>query len=142
MSRRSASCSTTRSVSRAFSIISACAQRHGEADAGSGERVNLTEPLRAVGSGPFGKGGQFTRRKGQRPRIGPQTGNQESVSGNGGRGPGEHAHGDEAAVVRRRALAPREQRGRFDAQLVAHAREDGVQCPAIRVGAARGVDEG
>ena len=36
--------------------LAACAQRHGQADAGGGERANLVEPVRTVRRGPFGEG--------------------------------------------------------------------------------------
>ena len=52
--------------------LAACAQRHGQADAGGGERANLVEPVRTMRRGPVGEGVQFVRRKRQRQRIGAQ----------------------------------------------------------------------
>ena len=44
--------------------LSACAQWHGQADAGRGERANLVDPPRTVCRRPFADGGQFIRRNG------------------------------------------------------------------------------
>jgi hypothetical protein len=122
--------------------LAAGAQRHGQADAGGGERTNLVEPVRTVRRGPFGEGGQVVRRKRHRQRIGSQPIDQKSVTGNHGHGRFERARDDQAAVVTLRAGTPLEQRGRFDAQFGAHAGERGAQCAGVRVSAARGVDEG
>ena len=98
--------------------LGACAQRHGQADTRRGERANLVEPVRTVRRGPIGEGVEFIRRKRHRQRIGAQPRDQESVGRDDRRGRFERTRGDEAAVVRRRAVVPLEQRGRFDLQLV------------------------
>ncbi len=104
-------------------------------------RANLVEPLRTMHRGPLGEGGQFVRRKRQRQRIGAQPRDQESVGVHRRARPLRAAPaGDEAAVVRLRAVAPLEQRRRFDLQLVAHAGEHGAQsagCTSWRCGRRR-----